>query len=548
MNKKGLYIRFFLLAAAVIIALIFFSGMVYYSSMENRHYDLTVTELTNGWKTDDGQEQSLSALPIRAVELTTDISSVNLKNMRFCTKSVDTAFELFADGKRIYSYYYEQPAISGISYGMNMHMIPVPEGTQELTLRVIPNFTDTAPRLIDTMIADPGLYMGDLFKNGIFNYSLCIVMLVIGMATLVIGVSGSMKAEFVSLGMFACLTALWSVNETMIPQVLTQKPELIRAMSYLSFAMIGYPPAAFIARITNFRRQWPLNVFAALSVGNLLLDMILNASGVMDFHYSAGFSRILIGLSMVFCGWLTVRALRQKKLDKRLLLNLAVSVIVAVTGAVIDLARFFFTESVLLGVGLFTRLGIFIFLLIFIRYIITAYSSARIEIEKAAVMRHLAYTDALTGLQNRLAFNEKELELKSHKNINCMIVQMDVNNLKVVNDVYGHPEGDRHICAAADIISKSLSPYGSCYRTGGDEFIAVLSPYRKEYDIEKVLEELSRLCEAYNESSQPPVKLHIACGYAVCDDASENLGDTEIVADQRMYEHKKKMKAAFPVT
>ena len=150
-----------------------------------------------------------------------------------------------------------------------------------------------------------------------------------------------------------------------------------------------------------------------------------------------------------------------------------------------------------------------------------------------------AYTDALTGLSNRLAFNEKEAMLKLKEN-NCIIIQLDINNLKLVNDVYGHSEGDRHIRAAAAIIEESFREFGICYRTGGDEFITVISPYSDEKGATDAIETMKRKSDEYNKNENPPVRMEIAHGFAVCDDTTKELEKTELLADQRMYECKKK--------
>ena len=305
-------------------------------------------------------------------------------------------------------------------------------------------------------------------------------MLLIGIVTMIIGMSGTMKAEFVTLGLFASFTALWSVNDTMMLQLITQKPEIVRCISYISFILIPYAPASFIAHVIGSKRKLPLTLLAIAVLLNLIVCVFLNASHIADFHKTAGISRAVIAVTMIMCIIFTATGIRRKIMNRRLLITLSTSVFFGVSGAVIDYLRYAFTESAIEGSGLFTRIGIFIFLMIFMVYIVTDYNNARIERSKAELMSHLAYTDTLTGLDNRLSFNEREADLKSQKGTSCIIIQLDINNLKLVNDVYGHSEGDRHIKNAADIIRKSFEEHGICYRTGGDEFITVISPKTDE--------------------------------------------------------------------
>lgn len=83
--------------------------------------------------------------------------------------------------------------------------------------------------------------------------------------------------------------------------------------------------------------------------------------------------------------------------------------------------------------------------------------------------------DVLTGLYNRYAFEKTVNMSEPHFIIKDLTVfSFDINGLKITNDTYGHEAGDELIKAAATIIDKNFSPYGRCYRIGGDEMVALL--------------------------------------------------------------------------
>lgn len=541
-TNKHIKLRSFICISGVIISLIYIVFLSFFLQTDNRMYNFAMSPVGEGWVSDNGDVVSLNNMPKGVSVLKKDISSLDLKNKRFCVKSIDTYFEVFADGKQIYSYYYKQADFSGKSYGMNMHLIPLDENTHELTIKTVPIFENESPKLKNASIADAGMYMGELFSNGIPSFCLCMIMIFMGIASIMIGLNGTMKAEFINLGLFSALAGFWSVNDTMILQVLTQKPEIIRAISYVSFILIAYPPVVFISKLVGYRKNVLLDVFSIAVNLDLIVCVILNMTGIVDFHSSVIIPRALIIAAMVLCIYFTIYALHRKNLKPALLRSIIIGVGVAAAGAATDLLRYFFSDSVETGSGFFTRLGIFVFLLVFIRYTIIDYSNARLERNKADVMEHLAFTDALTGLNNRLAFNKMEETLKAEKNNSCTIIQLDINNLKVVNDIYGHSEGDKHIRNAASIIEKCFSEIGFCYRTGGDEFITVISPSSTLKQVEKAIEEMKKMSESYNNDEKPPVNLCIAYGYAQCKDASVDLEETELSADKRMYECKKKMK------
>ena len=116
------------------------------------------------------------------------------------------------------------------------------------------------------------------------------------------------------------------------------------------------------------------------------------------------------------------------------------------------------------------------------------------------------------------------------------------NDLKLVNDNYGHSEGDRHIIAASRVIRESFGRIGSCYRTGGDEFIAVIQGKNQD-EIEKAEQKFNELISEYNSAEEPPVKLAIAYGISKYEVGEDNPEKAEREADKRMYEMKKKMKS-----
>lgn len=91
--------------------------------------------------------------------------------------------------------------------------------------------------------------------------------------------------------------------------------------------------------------------------------------------------------------------------------------------------------------------------------------------------KSLARTDALTGASNKNSYNEFEIEINKHiedKTLDQFAVLVcDVNNLKQINDTYGHDVGDEYIKDAKNICS-SIFKHSTVFRVGGDEFVLIL--------------------------------------------------------------------------
>jgi diguanylate cyclase (GGDEF)-like protein len=127
-----------------------------------------------------------------------------------------------------------------------------------------------------------------------------------------------------------------------------------------------------------------------------------------------------------------------------------------------------------------------------------------------------------------------------------MIINMDLNNLKMVNDLYGHDYGDKYLKSAAEVMRRTFEGVGGIFRTGGDEFI-VLVPlsYDDEntsIDEEKIIESLKSNEILIGRRDGWETELSIAYGFAYY------FGDEEIEevrkrADREMYRMKSKMKS-----
>ena len=93
----------------------------------------------------------------------------------------------------------------------------------------------------------------------------------------------------------------------------------------------------------------------------------------------------------------------------------------------------------------------------------------------------MAHRDSMTGLLNRRAYEERFNELRRTLDHDELVyVSMDLNGLKFINDKFGHDAGDELIIGAADCMKSVFHFYGLVYRTGGDEFIAIINANSKE--------------------------------------------------------------------
>ena len=117
-----------------------------------------------------------------------------------------------------------------------------------------------------------------------------------------------------------------------------------------------------------------------------------------------------------------------------------------------------------------------------------------------------------------------------------MLIVLDLDDFKYINDTYGHLAGDRCLKEIARCLKQAYSSYGNCYRIGGDEFCVLLQELEKE---ELCKEKLLWLMEKRRKVVS--ILPFVSYGSAELME-NECIRDTKIRADQKMYEDKKEHK------
>lgn len=158
------------------------------------------------------------------------------------------------------------------------------------------------------------------------------------------------------------------------------------------------------------------------------------------------------------------------------------------------------------------------------------------------------FTDALTMIKNKAAFttacNEIQSQIDNKKLTQPFAIGIfDCNNLKYINDVFGHEKGDIYLRKASSAIC-NVFLHSPVFRIGGDEFAVILRNYDYKHK-DALLKQFDILKEENNISIENKwEKLDIAMGFADFDEQSDQyVADVVRRADKLMYENKQKLKA-----
>lgn len=149
-------------------------------------------------------------------------------------------------------------------------------------------------------------------------------------------------------------------------------------------------------------------------------------------------------------------------------------------------------------------------------------------------LKYLSYTDSLTGALNRSCFEDKLEGYLGSDKVPLGIIMGDVNGLKLVNDTFGHMEGDKLLVAITEVIKKVCGDYTDIFRWGGDEFVIIV-PNATESALDNIITLIKRECSL---RKQELIELSISMGWGIYTDNSESIYEILGRAEERVYKHK----------
>jgi len=173
--------------------------------------------------------------------------------------------------------------------------------------------------------------------------------------------------------------------------------------------------------------------------------------------------------------------------------------------------------------------------------------SVLIVLSQRSRLARLALFDALTGLPNRMLIDDRVdramTNLRRDPAKTCLLMFVDLDRFKLINDHYGHHAGDLALQSTADRIRSTVREADTVGRWGGDEFLL----FMENVDRTKIGELCAKICSAVEQPFEyrgNQLTLAVSIGYALAPDDGSTMDYLLRVADERMYADKKSRYAA----
>ncbi len=380
------------------------------------------------------------------------------------------------------------------------------------------------------------LYM--IIQNARMAFIVSFPLFVLGLLYIVIrGIfpeKTSRKKLFV-IGFLSAISAIWILLEAQVIQLAWGLLPVSHTMIFVIFSLLPILIGYLLLQYEMFQHTKLTNIAFYYSIVTFFIFHFLQIAFGYQYVNSVWIIHTAFAMDVITLVYVLVRRFKGKhyKDDMDIIVS---GLVFAGFGGLDVINKYVFNE--LADDVKFVQIGLFGFMLLLGFYTLKrSISEHDLELEQN-FWKQVAHTDPLTKLGNRLQFEEERKELRKIKyHAGLTVVIIDINNLKRINDEYGHEMGDVAIATIGRAIHEVFHEYGNCYRIGGDEFCLLLDRINLTLLEEKFLQ----LDSLLNQNSKDyDVRLSVSCGYS---NVSKSGVDAAIsLADIEMYKNKTRFK------
>lgn len=380
-------------------------------------------------------------------------------------------------------------------------------------------------------IGDEASFMYTLQADNPFNMIILMMMFMFGFGLLGVAVYLDLRKKnydyriFLYLGIFSLVSAVWIWTDSPIYHINEADAASVALLSFISFMAIPLPIVAFVDVIC-IKRKKSLQIISNILFLNMMLQALFYVLGFTEFIQLLPLTHLLLVLSVIFM--ITALIDEIKANNSMLAKGFLISLSILGLFSLITLIQFYIRP--IGNSRSFFMLGFISFIMLLVYFCVKRIWLLYEQNTKLKLYQNMAYNDMMTMAQNRTAFNEKMTQLNGKDLTSTTLLILDINNLKQINDEYGHQAGDRMIIDTCECILSIFENIANVYRIGGDEFAVLIT--KPNVNMKDLLKKLDDVILNYNSLNQNQISL--AYGYAIAD-ADIDIESLFKQADKNMY-------------
>ncbi|MCR5202953.1 MAG: GGDEF domain-containing protein [Lachnospiraceae bacterium] len=450
------------------------------------------------------------------------------------------------DGKTIYEYGIENVK-SGKYLGKGKVRVSLPDNCSGKEIKIVYYAMEDGvfTGIYEPVISSNKEPIDNYLVENVFNIIICSFLIVVGAFILIVSCMRVMYNKnflpLIYIGLFSAIVGIFISCNIYTIQIVSTNRLVNTYVEYISLSLLPIPIFLIVGEnYKNYSINFKRNMFICAAV-DFLVAIVFTVLMLNNAIYPDKYVLLFLIFYLVPGALSLYLAKKMKLIRENLIFNIGFAVFVAMS-ALYVMSDWLITNYSydFKYINFYLPIGAIVFVgCIFTDYM-SDYLSSYKEASQAKKLEEIAFTDNLTGLYNRAEL-DNVLGKINYKEI-FSVISLDLNYLKMTNDIYGHKAGDALLKGFSDILKKSLSELGPIFRMGGDEFLVVLEGSAFSDRVRNALDNMERLIDRENKKGYD-YRTSVAYGLA-CSDEFEypKFDKLNALADKRMYDMKKKIK------
>lgn len=416
----------------------------------------------------------------------------------FAIRSSLQDVRFYVDGELRSEYHTDKTRLNGKNSASRYVFCPTSEKDAGKMLQIeLTTHTDNYSGVVNTVYCgDKGDIWASIFRDYGLETIIAFFLLFVGLVTIIfsvaLGIAYHTRFDMEYLGWCILMGAAWMLGESKLRQLWIPNVSILSAVCFLVILLCPVPVLIYMDSVQKKRYTRMYHAIGYAAVADFVVCTLLHLAGVKDFIETLPVSQgILVITFLAVCTTFGIDFFRKRAGEYGLTL---IGMLIAMMSVVVEVVS---TYYVVVLSGIFTGIGMLV--LLFANIVRTVQSVRDMEIQKKRIEKE--NYDHLTGLPMRSRGEAMIADLIMEQD-GCLVF-CDMDNLKKINDIYGHKAEDRALGCLGTLLKDVGEPSVAC-RLGGDEFLLFLPEATKD----QAQERIKQLFAQFIEKKDEDVEMH----------------------------------------